>query len=268
MALHQICLAFNVVDAAISKPKGDRTGVDIAVLGATELSLYSWHLNEKFVEAPFFYTSQVIFGFRENEYSTEPLYLANQQISFLNNRALLLLQSYDTGNRLLTYKIEGNTLTYVKTTQTPSTQCIIPCLSEIESSPYICTTDGQVINLSALSDSATTTPTQRSTSVKFPHTIRKVESVHLQRKSANLKHTVNMVHPADEMIISFGLTLHGSLFADQRCIARDCTSFVVTTNHLVYTTTQHLLKFVHLAQVSGAYLSPIFQITAKSLTRP
>ncbi|KAF2117499.1 elongator complex protein 1 [Lophiotrema nucula] len=44
----------------------------------------------------------------------------------------------------------------------------------------------------------------------------------------------------------FGLTKSGALFANGRTLARSCTSFVVTPAHLIFTTTQHLLKFVHL----------------------
>lgn len=45
----------------------------------------------------------------------------------------------------------------------------------------------------------------------------------------------------------FSLSENGSLFADHRRLARNCTSFLVTPAHLVYTTSQHLLKFVHIA---------------------
>ena len=44
----------------------------------------------------------------------------------------------------------------------------------------------------------------------------------------------------------FSLAENGSLFANERRIARNCTSFLVTPAHLIYTTSLHLLKFVHL----------------------
>ncbi|UPX16794.1 Putative elongator complex protein 1 [Ascochyta rabiei] len=49
--------------------------------------------------------------------------------------------------------------------------------------------------------------------------------------------------------IAFGLTKSGVLFANERVLVRNCTSFVVTPAHLIFTTTQHLLKFVHLATI-------------------
>ncbi|KAI9658531.1 MAG: hypothetical protein M1829_006757 [Trizodia sp. TS-e1964] len=51
--------------------------------------------------------------------------------------------------------------------------------------------------------------------------------------------------------IVFGLTVEGSLYAGTRLLANNCTSFVVTQAHLIFTTTQHLLKFVHMASIEG-----------------
>lgn len=50
-----------------------------------------------------------------------------------------------------------------------------------------------------------------------------------------------------EQYITYRLDEQGSLFANDRCLARGCTSFTLTPAHLIFTTTQ-LLKFVHLTQ--------------------
>lgn len=42
------------------------------------------------------------------------------------------------------------------------------------------------------------------------------------------------------------LSPQGSLHADKILLARDCTSYILTDAHLIFTTAQHLLKFVHL----------------------
>ncbi|KAH0358198.1 IkappaB kinase complex, IKAP component, partial [Aureobasidium melanogenum] len=62
----------------------------------------------------------------------------------------------------------------------------------------------------------------------------------------------------DETTIVFGLTAGGTLYGyrkssgdleAQECLQiRNCTSFLTTPAHLIFTTTQHLLKFVHLHQ--------------------
>jgi elongator complex protein 1 len=51
--------------------------------------------------------------------------------------------------------------------------------------------------------------------------------------------------------VAFGLTKSGVLYANERMLVRNCTSFVVTSAHLIFTTTQHLLKFVHLTSPDG-----------------
>lgn len=51
--------------------------------------------------------------------------------------------------------------------------------------------------------------------------------------------------------MAFGLTRSGILYANERVLLRNCTSFVVTPAHLILTTTQHLLKFVHLTRLNG-----------------
>ena len=47
--------------------------------------------------------------------------------------------------------------------------------------------------------------------------------------------------------VVFSVERNGMLYANRRCITRGCTSFLVTPSHLIFTTSQHLLKFVHLA---------------------
>jgi elongator complex protein 1 len=42
----------------------------------------------------------------------------------------------------------------------------------------------------------------------------------------------------------FSMTKKGELLVDQRPLSRNCTSFLLTDKHLLFTTSQHLLKFV------------------------
>ncbi len=50
---------------------------------------------------------------------------------------------------------------------------------------------------------------------------------------------------------TFRVSDNGSLYAGQRLLSKNCTSFLVTPAHLIFTTGQHLLKFVHMAPVEG-----------------
>ncbi|KAK4214482.1 IKI3 family-domain-containing protein [Rhypophila decipiens] len=53
----------------------------------------------------------------------------------------------------------------------------------------------------------------------------------------------------NEELLAFGLSRNGHLYANSRQLVKNCTSFVVTNSHLIFTTSNHLVKFVHLASV-------------------
>jgi elongator complex protein 1 len=50
-------------------------------------------------------------------------------------------------------------------------------------------------------------------------------------------------------------------------LVRNCTSFAITPAHLIYTTSQHLLKFVHLTVANGMYAQSVYQCQTQ-LTYP
>lgn len=52
-----------------------------------------------------------------------------------------------------------------------------------------------------------------------------------------------------EDLIAFGLSRNGHLYADNRLLVKNCTSFLTTPDHMIFTTTTHLLKFVHITNV-------------------
>lgn len=56
---------------------------------------------------------------------------------------------------------------------------------------------------------------------------------------------------ADGGRVAIGLSRHGHLYANERQLAKNCTSFLATDDHLVFTTSNHLLKFVHLVDSHG-----------------
>jgi elongator complex protein 1 len=51
--------------------------------------------------------------------------------------------------------------------------------------------------------------------------------------------------------IAFGMSSSGHLYANSRLLVKNCTSFLLTPAHLIFTTTTHLLKFVHITYVNG-----------------
>lgn len=55
----------------------------------------------------------------------------------------------------------------------------------------------------------------------------------------------------NEQMLAFGLSRNGHLYANSRQLVKNCTSFAVTNSHLIFTTSNHLVKFVHLASADG-----------------
>ena len=55
------------------------------------------------------------------------------------------------------------------------------------------------------------------------------------------------VAKVDDVLVAFGLSRNGQLYANSRVLTKNCTSFIVTPTHLIFTTTNHFVKFVHLA---------------------
>ncbi|KAL8895513.1 MAG: hypothetical protein Q9207_008142 [Kuettlingeria erythrocarpa] len=58
----------------------------------------------------------------------------------------------------------------------------------------------------------------------------------------------------------FQLTDSGSLLVNGKVLIRGCTSYLVTPSHLIFTTSQHLLKFVHLHPETESIESTAFEI--------
>jgi elongator complex protein 1 len=58
----------------------------------------------------------------------------------------------------------------------------------------------------------------------------------------------------DTEFLAFGMSRNGHLYANSRQLVKNCTSFVVTDSHLIFTTSNHFVKFVHLAPEQGRCL--------------
>ncbi len=57
-------------------------------------------------------------------------------------------------------------------------------------------------------------------------------------------------------VIAIGLSRNGHLYANTRLLLKNCTSFLVTPAHLIITTTNHLLKFIHLTDIDCRFSDP------------
>jgi elongator complex protein 1 len=60
-----------------------------------------------------------------------------------------------------------------------------------------------------------------------------------------------------EYAVAFGLSRNSHLYANSRLLVKNCTSYLVTPSHLIYTTNNHLIKFVHLSDPTGKPLTRV-----------
>lgn len=58
--------------------------------------------------------------------------------------------------------------------------------------------------------------------------------------------TFEISKTANGDIIAFGLSRAGHIYANSRQLAKNCTSFILTPHHLIFTTSNHFVKYVHL----------------------
>lgn len=56
----------------------------------------------------------------------------------------------------------------------------------------------------------------------------------------------NRVVMIDGEPVAVGLNRNGHLYAGSRVLAKNCTSFLVTPDHIIFTTNNHFVKFIHL----------------------
>ncbi|KAH6875352.1 elongator complex protein 1 [Alternaria rosae] len=212
MSLHTLALDAKPIDVALSK-----SGNRLAVLSDSDLSVYALDLNKRPIPKPsLLWRSDVI------------SYSSPRHVTFFGgDQIFVLTDTWDEEESSL-WQSQGDVLL----PQGPimETENASLLFSNVhQETPYIEFQNGalhQVVVDELRSDCAPLTPFVH----KFPSFAPEVQMIDVEGQT-----------------LAFGLTKSGVLYANERILIRNCTSFVVTAAHLIFTTTQHLLKFVHLA---------------------
>ncbi|KAK0704943.1 IKI3 family-domain-containing protein [Lasiosphaeris hirsuta] len=61
----------------------------------------------------------------------------------------------------------------------------------------------------------------------------------------------------DDHFLAFGMSRNGHLYVNSRQLAKNCTSFLITPSHLIFTTSNHLVKFVHIVGTEEDFDAPL-----------
>ncbi|CBX92067.1 similar to elongator complex protein 1 [Plenodomus lingam JN3] len=209
MALQTLSLESVPVDVALSK-----SGTRLAILSNCELAVYALDMHKRPIPKPVpVWRSDAL-----KDYSP-------RHVAFFGNESIhVLIDNWDEEEAFL-WRSEGTDV--VPHGPIMETENVSSLLSSVDHSAiYTEFQNGALHQVDMTEDMSPQTPLVQ----KLPTFCAEVQVAHVEGQ-----------------VLAFGLTKSGILYANDRVLARNCTSFVVTSAHLIFTTTQHLLKFVHLS---------------------
>ena len=255
MALHEIEVSGNIVDVVITLRLDPYPRAVIGVLHHNGYSLFEWPFSSMIQNPP---TCRFTNNFRSTDQDIitdrDKLHL---QISFLSDLFLLFSKDMDKSTFTVVGE-DGGYKTQIALPRTDIEGVVRP--SSISMSKTLIVLDG---------DSTPDNDESEKMLQDFNNTVITDAELTLSRLNTQMvdatlcdfkvEHGVNGLTNGTETLSSrnivFSLAENGSLFANERRIARNCTSFLVTPAHLIYTTSLHLLKFVHLFRDSEGEFS-------------
>ena len=249
MALHELTLESNIIDVAILTDKSHSKSTFVAVLDHRNLTIYNWIVEAKPNLPPEFYASITLAIFATS-YPDRSIALLPRQLLFLDHERVSILMSGIQECHIHVLDLQSRDLSLNKSVDVPFAQGILSNSSIVDGSLFLHGINGQLVQYTEpVSDFDGTIEYATQVKAKLPTKICQVVITDVQDPATRTGSQEINGHTKD--IVAFGLASDGSLFADSHCLTRDCTSFVVTSAHLIFTTTQHLLKFVHIGLAQG-----------------
>ncbi|KAK5165983.1 hypothetical protein LTR04_000926 [Oleoguttula sp. CCFEE 6159] len=230
MALHEVACRHNIVDVAINC-----SSTLLAVLHDSSVAIYDFDPCSKPPKEPLF---------REDIFLPLHIDAWTRQIAFLGDSNIFVLTGISNNAMNSLYKMSLGVLREpVLVDQTPSTLLLSStnhdriCIEEEAALPEARNGHGN---------------SKSAFSVSELEMSKEQDDVQVAKR-----HVVSFARPCIQVEvwrsgdkgIAFGLTANGTLFANERSLVRNCTSLLLAPAHLIFTTAQHLLKFVHLTAV-------------------
>ncbi|KAH8677385.1 IKI3 family protein [Xylariales sp. PMI_506] len=213
--------------SAISDVEFSPDNMYMAVLHQSGIDLYRWQLNGQRSLCP---TLESSITFPATEGTTIPL-----QIS-VNNAGEIIALIFGLGPELLRYALDAS-----------SGQLSQDSRSEA----------GFIYGFSA---SASMTPDSGVIALDRHRRFHQVQHESVRPLSLNvpaqLPWCTTVGFDDEGSLVVHGLSRNGHLYANRRLLAKNCTSYLVTPDHLIFTTTNHLVKFVHRTNVEDMEVPP------------
>ncbi|KAL9099105.1 MAG: hypothetical protein Q9163_005346 [Psora crenata] len=255
MALHELKLEYNVTDVVIACRRSETISLLLAVLHRNVLSLFSWDVDSLALQPP-----SLAWQVSLVTPALTP-YLLNSQTAFGPHDLVNVLQRGVQGPILQMFDSVGLPEFDGELNLDTQVEILVAQRLGDGSDAYLLANrqhstnhqdDGDRTYSELTSDfpvSVVKCNTQTVDSAVYvqPKSTHKMVTVNGNATSSLERPTANGVGSHDQAIL-FCLDEHGSLFANERCLVKNCTSFLVTPAHLIITTSQHMLKFLHLTQ--------------------
>ena len=222
MALYEVDTGSDVIDVAF-----DAHNEQLAVLHHADICLYKWPYASGRLQPPVRYAKQHLEANQTDGRTA-------LQLSFVDSQLLAVLFLEDTNGVVSFYRVEAQSLKVSHR----SDQDVVPGLLNIGS---VLGADSELFG--------------QGMSRGFLRGLPQ-EPVPVLRLQQQLPWLEARMSPEDASIVPIGLAKNGNLYAGLRLLAKNCTSFLVTADHVIYTTTNSLLKFIHLHGVAGKPLLP------------
>uniref|UniRef100_A0A093Y853 Elongator complex protein 1 n=1 Tax=Talaromyces marneffei PM1 TaxID=1077442 RepID=A0A093Y853_TALMA len=219
MAHCEINVDSNIVDVAFS-----HSGARIAVLTTDGFSIFSWPLKTRPVPTPLLESSHPL----PQTPNSRP-----RQVAVLNDNEVFILL-HDGPNR----RIERMRLD----TRESSMSYMISPEEQVQSMITNIQYDKLWISKSSLK-------TKGTTYLQGILSTEELEISAFDTAPAVEVQWASSTYISNDQDIIVSMTRTGALYANRRLLAKNCTSFILTPAHIIFTTTQHLLKFVHITNV-------------------
>ncbi|KAL4927181.1 Elongator subunit IKI3 [Aspergillus undulatus] len=228
MAHNELALDSNAIDVAFSK-----TGTRIAVLMNDRFSVYLWSLKSRPVPVPILESSYPL----SDERDSRP-----RQISFINDNEVYILRSRGPNSAC----IERTTL------ETRETKVI----HEAADSEQLVSMFSS-LGHDALWFSHAPQPGQpiSYSNIVMPSS-GEVQVTPWAQSPAVDTYWAKAVQISEDEHVLISLSRTGGLYANEKLLAKNCTSFFVTSSHVIFTTSLHLLKFAHLTRAEDMEVPP------------
>lgn len=248
MSLWQLTLEEIAVDTAINM-----SGNHLAVLSNKSLCLYSLDVTKQPLSAP-----KVL-------WRSNPLAFENpRRVVFIGDAQVFVLADYWDDDTCGLWSSENNEWIY-KGRVGKRGVSISDLVTDLDYKDlFLQFHNGALHQLETKGDSPQDMPSSNCGTLvnKFPSLAAEVRVVVGQNNK--VRQETRCSAPATwtdiPQALCFGLTKSGILYANERVLLHNCTSFTVTPAHLILTTTQHYLKFVHLADVNGKLAPQLWSV--------